>query len=98
MDDALTTADGLTLQLRTWPVERPHGSVLVVHGLGEHIGRYAQVAAHLNEWGWNVVGYDQRGHGTSEGARLMLRRFLEDFGALIRSLERAQPLLRWAGT
>jgi len=30
MDDALTTADGLTLQLRTWPVERPHGSVLVV--------------------------------------------------------------------
>jgi len=69
MDDALTTADGLTLQLRTWPVERPHGSVLVVHGLGEHIGRYVQVAAHLNEWGWNVVGYDQRGHGTSEGAR-----------------------------
>jgi uncharacterized membrane protein YccC len=34
----------------------------------------------------------------SEGARLMLRRFLEDLGALICSLERAQPLLRWAGT
>jgi hypothetical protein len=30
----------------------------------------------------------------SEGARLMLRRFLEDFGALIRSIERAQPLRR----
>ena len=30
----------------------------------------------------------------SEGARLMLRRFLEDFGALIHSIERAQPLRR----
>jgi len=52
MDDALTTADGLTLQLRTWPVERPHGSVLVVHGLGEHIGRYAVLATRLNVAGW----------------------------------------------
>jgi alpha-beta hydrolase superfamily lysophospholipase len=69
MDDALTTADGLALRLREWPVVRPHGSVLIVHGLGEHSGRYADVAAHLNEAGWTVVGYDQRGHGTSEGAR-----------------------------
>ena len=69
MDDALTTADGLALQLREWPVVRPHGSVLIVHGLGEHSGRYAHVAAHLNEAGWTVVGYDQRGHGSSDGAR-----------------------------
>ena len=69
MEDALTTADGVTLQLRAWPVVRPHGSVLIVHGLGEHSGRYAHVAAQLNGAGWNVVGYDQRGHGASEGAR-----------------------------
>jgi alpha-beta hydrolase superfamily lysophospholipase len=69
MDDSLTMADGVVLQVRDWPCERPHGSVLIVHGLGEHIGRYLHVAQHLNDWGWNVIGYDQRGHGASEGPR-----------------------------
>ncbi|HEX3139483.1 MAG TPA: alpha/beta fold hydrolase, partial [Rhizobacter sp.] len=62
----LTTADGLTLHLQDWPVADARGTVLIVHGLGEHIGRYAHVAAHLNGWGWNVAGYDLRGHGRSE--------------------------------
>ena len=65
----LTTADGVLLHMRTWPRSDARGSVLIVHGLGEHIGRYEHVAAHLNAWGWNVVGYDQRGHGASAGAR-----------------------------
>jgi alpha-beta hydrolase superfamily lysophospholipase len=51
------------------------GTVLIVHGLGEHIGRYEAVAAALNAAGWHVVGYDQRGHGRSEGrARCGARR------------------------
>jgi alpha-beta hydrolase superfamily lysophospholipase len=45
------------------------GTILLVHGLGEHIGRYEHVAAHLTARGWNVVGYDQRGHGRSDGKR-----------------------------
>ncbi len=69
MNPTLTTADGLKLQLREWPCTGARGSVLIVHGLGEHIGRHAHVAAHLNGWGWNVIGYDQRGHGRSEGGR-----------------------------
>ena len=69
MTSSLTTADGLNLQLRKWPRAGARGTVLVVHGLGEHIGRYTHVAAQLNGWGWNVVGYDQRGHGSSDGAR-----------------------------
>jgi alpha-beta hydrolase superfamily lysophospholipase len=69
MNRTLTTADGLKLQLREWPGVDARGTVLTVHGLGEHMGRYARVAAYLNGWGWNVVGYDQRGHGSSEGAR-----------------------------
>jgi alpha-beta hydrolase superfamily lysophospholipase len=43
--------------------------VLIVHGLGEHVGRHAPLAARLNGWGWQVAGYDQRGHGRSEGPR-----------------------------
>jgi alpha-beta hydrolase superfamily lysophospholipase len=67
---ALSAADGVQLVLRHWPHEgAARGTVLLVHGLGEHIGRYEHVAAHLNAWGWRVAGYDQRGHGRSQGAR-----------------------------
>jgi alpha-beta hydrolase superfamily lysophospholipase len=69
MNTTLATADGLTLHLREWPRADACGTVLIVHGLGEHIGRYERVAGHLNEWGWHVVGHDQRGHGASAGAR-----------------------------
>jgi len=66
----LQTKDGLALHTQAWPVTgATRGTVLIVHGLGEHIGRYAHVAAQLNAWGWCVVGYDQRGHGRSEGPR-----------------------------
>jgi len=65
----LTTRDGLTLQRHDWLVAEPRGTVLLVHGLGEHIGRYAHVASRLNAAGWHVVGYDQRGHGASAGPR-----------------------------
>lgn len=45
------------------------GTVLIVHGLGEHAGRYASLAQHLNVWGWDVFAYDQLGHGRSPGKR-----------------------------
>lgn len=68
--DSLRLADGMRLHLRHWPgPERPLGRVLIVHGLGEHGGRYAHVAQALNTAGWAVQGYDQRGHGDSDGPR-----------------------------
>jgi alpha-beta hydrolase superfamily lysophospholipase len=70
MQTSLHTPDGVSLHLRHWAPEQPaRGTVLLVHGLGEHIGRYAHVAAHLNAGGWHVLGYDQRGHGASGGGR-----------------------------
>ena len=68
--DTLTTGDGLRLHLKRWPAPGPAcGTVQIVHGLGEHIGRYEWLAAQLNAAGWHVAGHDQRGHGHSEGAR-----------------------------
>jgi len=67
-----TLADGLNLALYDWPLplrQRPRGVVLIVHGLGEHAWRYDPLAQRLNEWGFCVRGYDQRGHGDSGGAR-----------------------------
>ena len=66
----LRSRDGIALHTRCWPAPgQARGNVLIVHGLGEHIGRYEQLAAQLNAWGWQVAGYDQRGHGRSGGAR-----------------------------
>ena len=84
---SVSTRDGITLALRRWPAPRaPRGTVLIVHGLGEHIGRYAHVAAHLTARGWDVIGYDQRGHGRSGGKRGGLRApddLLHDLGRVI---------------
>jgi alpha-beta hydrolase superfamily lysophospholipase len=68
--ETLTTRDGLKLHLQRWPAPAPaRGTVQIVHGLGEHIGRYDALARQLNAAGWHVVGHDQRGHGRSEGPR-----------------------------
>lgn len=45
------------------------GAVVLVHGYGEHSGRYAHVAAALVDAGWAVFAFDHRGHGRSEGRR-----------------------------
>jgi alpha-beta hydrolase superfamily lysophospholipase len=70
----VTTDDGLELFVQTWsagPREPGNGRgvVVLVHGLGEHCGRYAHVARRLGAQGFDVVGYDHRGHGRSPGQR-----------------------------
>jgi len=67
--ETVTTADGLALHLRHWPLNGARGRVLIVHGLGEHIGRYDALAQALNAAGFAVSGHDQRGHGRSPGPR-----------------------------
>ena len=70
-----TLRDGLNLALYDWPLPmrwRPRAVLLIVHGLGEHAWRYDPVAHRLNEWGFCVRSYDQRGHGESGGARGVL--------------------------
>lgn len=67
--EIVTAADGLALPLRRWPCPRARGHVLVVHGLGEHSGRYEALARDLVAAGFAVSSYDQRGHGRSAGAR-----------------------------
>lgn len=53
---------------RAWPVQDAKGAVVIVHGLGEHSGRYAHVAAALNQAGYSVYAQDVRGHGQSVGS------------------------------
>ncbi|HWU77827.1 MAG TPA: lysophospholipase [Rhodanobacter sp.] len=62
-------ADGQRLFVRDWPRMPSRGAVLIVHGLGEHSGRYARLAQWFNQRGYAVRSYDQRGHGQSPGQR-----------------------------
>jgi alpha-beta hydrolase superfamily lysophospholipase len=62
--------DGLDMYARNWaPQGEPEAVILLVHGLGEHVGRYDHVAAALTEKGYAMYGFDLRGHGRSSGPR-----------------------------
>ena len=108
MNPALTPPAGQRSQLQglalcDWPV--PAGSparatVLLVHGLGEHLGRYAALAQALNSWGYAVRAYDQYGHGASDGPRGGLpsaTRLLDDLAQVVdqtrAGMTTGQPLL-----
>ena len=65
-----TAPDGLAFYGQVWePDSAPRAVVALVHGLGEHSGRYAHVAAALVEAGYALMAYDLRGHGKSAGQR-----------------------------
>jgi len=64
------TEDELRLYAQGWqPETDAKGTVCLVHGLGEHSGRYAHLAAFLNQASYALLAFDLRGHGKSEGQR-----------------------------
>ena len=66
----LVAPDGASLAYRLWiPQAGAKAIVCLIHGLGEHTGRYAQVAATLGNAGYALLGFDQRGHGKTPGTR-----------------------------
>ena len=54
---------------QSWLVENPKAVVGIIHGMGEHSGRYNYMVDALNAAGISVVSYDQMGHGKTEGKR-----------------------------
>ena len=71
-ESELTAADGTPLLMRDWSPEgakAPRCLLLIVHGVGEHCGRYQHIAAALTEEGYAVRAFDHRGHGLSGGLR-----------------------------
>jgi len=64
------TFDGLQLFGQSCqPEDRPRAVVCLIHGLGEHSGRYVHVADRLTKAGYVIFAFDLRGHGKSEGLR-----------------------------
>ena len=69
-----TTKDDLELFTRTWtPEGEPKRGMLIVHGMGEHSGRYEHVARFFVDRGYAVSAFDLRGHGQSDGTKVHVR-------------------------
>ncbi|MDA8335541.1 MAG: lysophospholipase [Peptococcaceae bacterium] len=90
----LVTKDGLTLYGRVWEPVDVRAVLALVHGLGEHSGRYGQFAGRLGEKGFAVAAIDQRGFGRSPGGRGRINSYadlLDDIGLLLRATEQLFP-------
>lgn len=71
----ITGALGRRLYWQSWvPARRARQLIVVIHGLGEHSGRYARLATDLVAQGCAVYALDLRGHGQSEGPRALFGR------------------------
>jgi len=68
--------DGTPILLRHWsPAGEAWATVVLVHGIAEHSGRYDRVGDWLAAAGVDVLGYDLRGFGRSGGRRAYLERW-----------------------
>ncbi|MDO4263497.1 MAG: alpha/beta hydrolase [Deinococcus sp.] len=70
-------ATGAPVEGRTWKAANPRAAILLTHGFGEHLGRYVThyqgLIPALVGLGFDVYGYDQRGHGQSLGRRAVVK-------------------------
>lgn len=92
-EGTFTSFDGLTIYHQSWsPDSDPKCQVMLVHGLGEHSGRYGHVAERLTGAGYAVYALDLRGHGKSEGSRVFVRSYDEFMADLIQFRGRVEAV------
>ncbi len=94
MDFTLNSADDTALFGRHWPVDNPKAVMALVHGFGEHCGRYDDMATYLNGQNIAVVAVDMRGHGKSGGKRGIVKSyddFRHDLDALLTQTRTLYP-------
>ena len=68
-DGRFTGASGGEIYWQAWVPDEVGAVVVLAHGYGEHSGRYAHVAARLNDAGYAVYTLDHQGHGKSAGTK-----------------------------
>lgn len=75
--------DNLTLYYQSWlPENKPKAVLLIVHGFGDHSGRYGGLVEYFLPRGYAVYAFDLRGHGKSDGLRGYSSRFSNFIGDL----------------
>jgi alpha-beta hydrolase superfamily lysophospholipase len=87
---SIQSADGIKLAYRQWPVTNARLTLAVVHGLGEHSGRYERLAHGMAPFGMETYAVDLRGHGNSAGRRGHVdswSQWTDDVAAFVRHVE-----------
>ena len=69
MKSTLNVPGGRPVFFRHWPAEKSKAVLCIVHGLGEHSGRYENYARFLNRKGISCLAIDLPGHGQTTGSR-----------------------------
>ena len=85
-----------SIYYQAWLPDQVRAAVVIAHGLGEHGGRYAEVAGKLVELGCAVYAIDHRGHGKSDGARAFIDRLswvVDDLDQLVDLVRREQRII-----
>ncbi len=67
--------NGILTHIKKNEVDHPKGAVIIIHGIAEHSGRYDEITEKLNQTRLNVIRYDLRGHGQTQGKRGALKSF-----------------------
>ena len=92
--DFLASADGTRLAYRSWPVSGAAITFAVVHGLGEHSGRYERFARGMARFQMGTYAVDLRGHGLSQGQRGHVdswSQWVDDAAAFVRHVQELVP-------
>ncbi|RIN30274.1 lysophospholipase [Staphylococcus succinus] len=82
----LTSKDGTRLYTKINEVKEAKANIIIVHGLAEHLDRYDEITEYLNAKQFNVIRYDQRGHGRSDGQQTYfshVEEIVEDLSTII---------------
>ena len=89
-----SSLDGKEIFARHWPVDNPVAVMTLIHGFGEHCGRYDHMASHLNANNIAVLSMDLRGHGQTEGKRGVVESYdhlISDVACLIKKSGQLYP-------
>ncbi len=96
-EGSFAASDGLELYRQCWrPEGRTRAALAIVHGMGEHSGRYQNVIHALVPKGYVIHGFDLRGCGRSPGQRGHIdswSQFRGDLDAFLRSVREQERLI-----
>jgi alpha-beta hydrolase superfamily lysophospholipase len=85
--ETVSAGDGVSLFCRVWePSSAFVATLIMVHGLGEHSGRYVHVGKFFAEAGFRTIAFDQRGHGRSGGRPVFMKEYRvlgDDVGGIV---------------
>jgi alpha-beta hydrolase superfamily lysophospholipase len=88
-----TTFDGIPVYAQSWAPDGPaRAAIALVHGLGEHSGRYPWLVEMLTAAGFAISAFDERGHGKTGGARVHTPSYKALMADIDRHIEKTRGL------